>query len=29
MRLFVSIDLPDQLADSIGEVQELFEGGAV
>ena len=26
MRLFVSIDLPDQLADPIGEVQELFEG---
>jgi len=28
MRLFVSIDLPDALADSVREVQELFEGAS-
>ncbi|WP_135534980.1 RNA 2',3'-cyclic phosphodiesterase [Halostella pelagica] len=28
MRLFVSIDLPDELADSVREVQELFEEAA-
>ena len=28
MRLFVSVDLPDELADSVREVQELFEGAS-
>ncbi|NHN46368.1 RNA 2',3'-cyclic phosphodiesterase [Halostella sp. JP-L12] len=28
MRLFVSIDLPDELADAVREAQELFEGAS-